>query len=257
MILRRLTHNLRTQNWTAITIELFIVILGVFVGTQVSNWNAQRLEKRETQRMLAQLKPNLKSLTDYYTNARAYYATTRRYAGAAFAGWRGDPRVNDADFVIAAYQASQIIGIGTNGSTWATVLGADQLRRIDDLAIRSDLSFLMSADYTQLDIPSVNTPYRQNVRRLIPDGIQESIRARCGDVAPTRTDQLTFILPATCDLKIAPDQAAQAAAILRANPDLVRDLQWHMAAQSALLSNMRIFEVATEDLQGRIAGIKE
>ncbi len=257
MIFKRMAANLRAQNWSAIAIELAIVIVGVFVGTQVSNWNAQRLEKRETQRMLAQLKPNLKVLTDYYANARQYYATTRRYAGTAFAGWRRDPRVSDADFVIAAYQASQIIGIGTNGSTWATVLGADQLRRIDDLAIRNNLSFLMSADYTQLDIPSVNTPYRQNVRRMIPDSIQESVRAKCGDITPTNAQQLNFILPATCNLQIAPDEAARAAEILRSNPDLAQDLQWHMAAQSALLSNMRIFEIATEDLQARVAGIKE
>ena len=257
MILRRLTQNLRTQNWTAITIELFIVILGVFIGTQVSNWNAQRLEKRETERMLSQLGPNLKTLTAYYANARLYYATTRRYAGTAFAGWSGEPGVRDADFVIAAYQASQIIGIGTNGSTWATVLGADQLRRVDDLAVRNNLSFLMSADYTQLDISSVNTPYRQNVRRLIPDDIQESIRARCGDALPTYAQQLNFILPATCDLKIASNAAGKAAAILRANPDLAQDLQWHMAAQAALLANMRTFELATADLQRRIAGIKE
>ena len=256
MILRRLTHNLRTQNWTAITIELFIVILGVFIGTQVSNWNAGRLEKRETQRMLAQLKPNLQSLTDYYSSARVYYATTRKYAATAFAGWRGDPNVSDQDFVIAAYQASQIFGIGTNSSTWATVLGADQLGRIDDLAIRNDLSFLMSADYSQLDIPAVNTPYRQNVRRQIPAEMQDAIRARCGD-QPLPENPILVFLPKTCDLTIAPGQAAKAAAILRAHQDLMQDLQWHMAAEAALLSNMNAFELTTSNLQRRIAGIKE
>ena len=257
MIYKRFAANLRAQNWFAIAIEFGIVVAGVFVGTQVSNWNAQRLERHETQRMLAQLKPNLKSLTDYYANARLYYATTRNYARNAFAGWRGEPGLNDAKFVIAAYQASQIIGIGTNGSTWATVLGADQLRKVDDLAIRNNLSFLMSADYTQLDIPSVNTPYRQNVRRLIPDAIQESIRAQCGDIVPTQAQQLNFVLPATCELEIAPGEAAEAAKLLRAHPELAQDLQWHMAAQSALLSNMRTFELATDDLQRRIAEIKE
>ena len=52
MILRRLTENLRAQNWTAITIEFAIVVIGVFVGTQVSNWNQARLEKQATTRML-------------------------------------------------------------------------------------------------------------------------------------------------------------------------------------------------------------
>ena len=44
MILRRITANFRRQDWMAVVIELVIVILGVFIGIQVSNWNqAQRL----------------------------------------------------------------------------------------------------------------------------------------------------------------------------------------------------------------------
>ena len=256
MIYKRFAANLRAQNWSAIGIELAIVVVGVFIGTQVSNWNAARLEKRETQRMLAQLKPNLQSLTDYYQSARGYYATTRRYATTAFAGWRGDPNVSDQDFVIAAYQASQVLGLGTNGSTWATVLGADQLRQVDDTAIRNDLSFLMSADYTQFDIPAVNTPYRPGVRRLIPVDIQDAIRAQCGDY-PDPKRPLFFSLPATCNLRIAPNEAAKAAAILRGHPELSEDLQWHMAAQAALLTNLIPYENTTVDLTRRIANIRE
>jgi hypothetical protein len=57
MILRRLTENLRAQNWTAIAIEFLIVVIGVFFGTQVANWNQGRIEKRETERMLVHLVP--------------------------------------------------------------------------------------------------------------------------------------------------------------------------------------------------------
>ena len=256
MIYKRFAANLRAQNWFAIGIEFAIVVAGVFVGTQVSNWNAQRLEKRETQRMLTQLKPNLQLLSDYYSSARTYYATTRRYSKVAFAGWRGDPKVSDTEFVIAAYQASQIIGIATNGSAWATVLGADQLRRIDDLATRNDLSFLMSAEYSIIDIGSVNTPYRQNVRRLIPIDVQDAIRSRCGD-RPHPAKPLMTLLPASCALEIERREAAQAAAILRANPDLIQDLQWHMAAEAALLANMVSFEISTANLHRRIAKIRE
>lgn len=46
MILRRLTTNLKSQNWTAIAIDFVIVVIGVFLGIQASNWNQSRLEKR-------------------------------------------------------------------------------------------------------------------------------------------------------------------------------------------------------------------
>ncbi len=45
MIYKRVAAWLRGQDWVAILIELGIVILGVFVGTQVSNWNATRTER--------------------------------------------------------------------------------------------------------------------------------------------------------------------------------------------------------------------
>ena len=254
MIYKRVAARLRAQDWVAIVIELSIVIVGVFIGTQVSNWNAGRLEKVETRRMMVQLEPNLKLMTDYFSAARVYYGTTRRYADTALAGWRGDPSVSDGDFVKAAYQSSQILTFGTNSSTWATVLGADQLRGITDPAMRNDLSFLMSADYSQLDLAGVNTPYRQNVRRIIPLELQDAIRATCGD-RQTAEYPIFLYLPPTCPLAIDPAKARQAAAILRAHPEVMEDLQWHMAAQAALLANMVPFEVATANLRKRISGI--
>ena len=90
MILRRLTTNLRAQNWTAIAIEFLIVVFGVFIGTQVANWNQARLEKQATNRMLDQLRPELNNQLAFFESARTYYSTTRRYADQA--GYRSrDP----------------------------------------------------------------------------------------------------------------------------------------------------------------------
>ena len=44
MILRRVVHRLKQQESTAIAIELVLVVLGVFIGIQVSNWNEARKE---------------------------------------------------------------------------------------------------------------------------------------------------------------------------------------------------------------------
>lgn len=34
MILRRITANFRRQDWTAVAVELLIVVVGVFIGLQ-------------------------------------------------------------------------------------------------------------------------------------------------------------------------------------------------------------------------------
>jgi hypothetical protein len=255
MIFKRAVAGLRSQNWLAITIQLAIVIIGVFIGIQVANWNEERLERRETQRMLTRLKPELRNLLDLYASARTYYATTREYAATAFAGWQSDPKVSDRDFVIAAYQASQIYATAINNATWATIFGADRLRTIDDSLIRNNLAFLMYSDTTQIDTEAVNTPYRQNVRRVIPVEIQDAIRAECGDRRPADNLQLWF-LPKSCDLDVPPAAAAMAAAALRAHPQLVDDLRWHTAAAAAFLNNIDTFEKKTRQLQEQIDSLE-
>ena len=87
MILRRL-HNLRAHNWSAILLELGIVILGVFIGTWVANWNQERAAKAETRRMVEQLAPSLRQLGAFFVATRDYHAVTRAYADTAIAGWR-------------------------------------------------------------------------------------------------------------------------------------------------------------------------
>lgn len=251
MIFKRFAANLRAQNWFAIAIELAIVIVGVFIGTLVANWNQQRAEKAETRRMIAQLTPSLVLLEQYFVSVRDYYGVTRAYAGTAQAGWRGAPGVSDAQFVIAAYQASQIMGLTTNASAFANVLGLDRLRQIDDPILRTNLSTLMSLDYSIIDLPAVDTPYRRNVRRLIPIGIQDQVRERCGDIPPTN-GALFLTLPRTCTIAVDAREAAAAAATLRAHPEVRDDLQWHVAAQAALIGNLGPFEQATRVTRARI-----
>ena len=42
MILRRLATSIRKQDWFAVVIETLIVVMGVFLGLQVNNWNEAR-----------------------------------------------------------------------------------------------------------------------------------------------------------------------------------------------------------------------
>ena len=49
MILRRLTKHVRDQNWFAVGLDFVIVVIGVFVGMQVSNWNDAHQTQSERQ----------------------------------------------------------------------------------------------------------------------------------------------------------------------------------------------------------------
>jgi hypothetical protein len=55
MILRRLSQSLKEQNWAAIGIEFVLLVLGVFLGIQVANWNAARIDRIEYEAALGRL----------------------------------------------------------------------------------------------------------------------------------------------------------------------------------------------------------
>ena len=254
MILRRLSENLRAQNWTAITIEFFIVVVGVFIGTQVSNWNQTRLEKQATNKMLEQLAPELRSQLEFFDTIGTYYGISRRYADQAFAGWKRDPGVSDEQFVIAAYQASQISGIAINPDSWSLTFGGSQLRDIEDPKIRRNLEIILTADYSPVEIPAVATRYREQVRHIIPIDIQDRIRDECGDrTTMGKEGAVIIVLPPSCSMTIDPSRAHDIAAALRARADLPGELHWHLAAIASYMANVETLSLPMRELQKELA----
>jgi hypothetical protein len=45
MLLRQISTNLKSQNWTAVALELVIVVLGIFLGLQASQWYERQQER--------------------------------------------------------------------------------------------------------------------------------------------------------------------------------------------------------------------
>ena len=64
MPLRRLRDNLAQQNWTAVALEFVIVVLGVVIGFQITEWNRQRLLNEDyeaaRERVLDELRENIR-----------------------------------------------------------------------------------------------------------------------------------------------------------------------------------------------------
>lgn len=248
MILRRLSANLKSQNWVAIGIEFLLVVLGVFFGILAANWNEERLEKRETAVLLAQLDDELVEFVEYIDGVGRYYESAGGYADRAAAAWEGDRSVGDSEFVIAAYQASQVNGIANNADVWGAIFGAENLRDIDDPVIRRNLGNIMTFDYALTDLQAVASRYREEVRKTIPNAIQAAIRERCGD----RQLRIGLLLPPRCGLKLPEAEAKRTAAALRARPELLAELHWHRAAVANQMFQGRIVQQSAKTLVDQI-----
>ena len=61
MLLRRVTKHVSDQNWFAVFIDFLIVVVGVFIGIQVANWNDARVEVVREQEVLVAILDDLKN----------------------------------------------------------------------------------------------------------------------------------------------------------------------------------------------------
>lgn len=243
MIYKRAIAKLRAQDWTAISIELLIVVVGVFIGLWVADWNQQREAQRDVLKLIARVEPQIALLRRSNVGAHDYYAVTERYAETALKGWANDPSVDDADFVTAAYQASQIVGYNMNGDALTTTIGAATIPKIEDADLQQALGQLFSLNFDTLTYDRMYTDYRKQVREVIPHDIQRAIRDHCGDQR-IRPGEVAIRLPATCHIEIPTDTMRSTALALRAHPELAGLLDYHLSQVAAYL-----FVVDTMDEQ--------
>lgn len=82
MILRRVIAHFRKQEWTAIFLDFVIVVAGVFVATQVTNWNADREKMARTAKIVASLQRD-------FADAAAVEKVFDEKIAAAFAAYDG------------------------------------------------------------------------------------------------------------------------------------------------------------------------
>jgi hypothetical protein len=59
MLLRSVVDHVKAQNWTAVGIDFCIVVVGVFIGIQVANWNDARKARHELDTALGHVAQNI------------------------------------------------------------------------------------------------------------------------------------------------------------------------------------------------------
>ena len=55
-VLGRISQALREQNWTAVGIEVAVVVVGVLIGLQANNWNEMRKTERDVRALVQNLR---------------------------------------------------------------------------------------------------------------------------------------------------------------------------------------------------------
>ena len=172
MILRRVITHVRQQEWTAIWIDLVIVVVGVFIGIQVANWNEARLEEQRAVDFLERLSNDLDQELASIDKRVAYVGRSITYGEAALA-WAEDGKLADDSSwqtVLSFVQASRILPYSPVDSTYQEMRSAGELGLVRDAELRTALTeYFVSGTFARADyILRFNPEYRSHVRGLTP-----------------------------------------------------------------------------------------
>lgn len=252
MILRRVIEHVREQNWTAIGIDFCIVVVGVFFGIQVANWNEaladERLGRAYAARLTADLEQDLatrQALVAYYG---AVLASVER-TDALLAIPQADPQ----ELVVAAYRASEINYSPPSQATWDEIVSSGDTGLLPRNVARGAAEyFAFDTARSSFEVLSASR-YRLRVRTIMSLAVQKALRAGCSDVR-NEAQQITGFMPA-CALGLDPGTIETTAAALRADPAVLEYLRYQYSEVFSAHANIRGDVVALKQALAALKGL--
>ena len=237
MILRRVIAHFRKQEWTAIFLDFLIVVVGVFVGMQVNNWNAAREGRARAHEYLQRIGADLDADIATYEDRLAFWAKVAGYGARGLAySETGDAKdASQWDLLLAYFQSSQVAEYYTTQTTYDELTSAGEIGLIADAGLRNDL-----AQYYSLGVNpamSERPKYREHVRGVIPLYLQTYIWENCY-TSDIKARQAML----DCASPVDEADAARVVNAIRADAALMAELRYWMSTMkvAAQVGNDRL-----------------
>lgn len=179
----KLATRLRNHDWMAAIIELLIVVVGILVALQVSNWNQDRLDRSRADGYYRRLQADLLADRASIDETMAFWKTVSAYGRAAIASRESGQRVDESNWktVLAYYQASQLLPFQLEDTTFMEMRDSGDLAMIADERLRKRLAnyHRLSGTGITANILHHDPVYRMQVRGMTPWPVQQYIWANC------------------------------------------------------------------------------
>jgi hypothetical protein len=256
MILRRLSQSLKEQNWAAIWIEFILLVAGVFLGIQVANWNAARLNDKQSEVFTERLREDLRTEAWNYITLNGYYGNVLSNAERTLAALEGHAKLSDEALIIAAYRATQYGEAVRYRSTYDELTSTGSLGLIKDPMLRKTaLQIYNSLAYENLKSEGINSRYRIAFRMKMPLNVQNAIGSKCGDLPQDvgNYSRVDTSLDYDCSTGLTPEEIEKAATILRSDVAFVELLRLRIGDVKSQLINAQLF--LSEDVRNNILTI--
>lgn len=233
-MVRRFREHVARQDWFAAAIDFAIVVIGVFLGIQVNNWNQIRVDQNQGAEYRQRLSDELRTTESAMRGLEAYAVAAKTSGRAALAVLTNANAPAGGKFLADAYQASQVVPRGGRHATYDEIIGSGAFDDVGPPALRDQISNFYWRMDGILSLDSGTSGYREKLRTAMPNSVQEAIRANCDErLADAGNGLIIASLPPTCDPKIDAALASPVVSRLRAEPGLSDALNRQLSALDA------------------------
>lgn len=247
-MLRHVIVHLRRQDWTAVFIELVVVVVGVFIGVQASNWNEQREMDRKAAVSSERLSADLREEAWGYAMNIGYFDQAQANARRAADALTGKIPLSDEALLIATYRATQFNGNTRRRVTYDELISTGEIGLIHDAALR-DLAMRVYTDpvIDQISLDGQHSEYREEFRKAIPYDVQLALAEKCGDhIVPVGNyEDIAHVLDYPCATGLSPATIEAADGILEKDPRIIPLLQLRIVDIGTDLGNLTVYYANT------------
>ncbi len=227
----RLLLRLREHDWLAALIELVIVIAGILIALQVSNWNQDRGDRQRGVRYAHRLAAEVATDQRAMDEALAFWTRVGDFGKAAMAhAEHGTLAGGDAwKTAIAYHQASQLFPFELEDTTFVEMRDSGALALIADETLRKRIAdyYRMGGAGLRANILYHRPEYRPEVRGLTPWTVQEYIWKSCFRQRNGASQDLI-----DCASPLSDDEARHLLDAHRASPTLLPRLREWMSVMA-------------------------
>ncbi|MBO6687201.1 MAG: DUF6090 family protein [Hyphomonas sp.] len=244
MLLRRVTQHIKDQNWFAVWLDFVIVVIGVFIGLQTSNWNDAREQNRQAAVYTDRLSNDLQIEFEYATSLIEYYRVTHQAGLIAYDGLSAEMALDDETVLINAFRASQYNWYERRRAAFDEIVASGSLALIDDVALRETaIGIYNTPVFSLLESEGASSRYRERFRMAIDPRLHENLLRNCGDVEYDNGGEAVALVEIgyACKLDVSKDDIAEAIAALRRDIELFPALRLRNAQVSGQIIDMEIF----------------
>jgi hypothetical protein len=229
---RRVIGHLKNQQWTAFGIEFVIVVLGIFIGLQVSNWNQARTVGQQAANFAERLRTDLREEDWAYQLLISYNREVLANAQRAASALEGTTTTSDESLLICAYRATQYKQRLRRRSTYDELISTGTIGLIRDQKLRDTAMRVYNMPTIDNSVrEGMQSRYREAFRMSEPNDVQRALAKECGDRYIETGDYaaITGSLDYPCTTGLSEQAIGEAAKSLRSNGNLLPLLRVRIA----------------------------